>query len=370
MARPVLLDSDVPGFDRATMDGYAVALDGPRDRFQVIDTILAGEDKDTRPKAGQAVRIMTGAPCPPDVTVIPIERTDGGQELVTVTDQDALVPGRNIAWRGEDGHEGDTVAASGQRLSPIMLSSIAMAGATKVEVWRRPRVGIVTTGDEVGSESKAGIRDSNGPLLLSLLAAFGCDVHRAHARDDEGALRAALADAGQERDVVVTVGGVSMGDRDLVPSAATALGYETVFHKVAMQPGKPVLVCRHPDARFLVGLPGNPVSVIATAHLILGPVLGRLLGGWEPGWIDLPLAGEVARRGRRHLFLPATLGAGGVTPVPWNGSGDLLAAAAADGLVDLGPGDTPMSQGDTIRFMPYVGVRASDHGCIPPRQER
>ena len=367
LAEDACLDRDVPSFDRSTMDGYAVALDGDRTSFEVIGTIFAGEDKDLSPRPGQAVRIMTGAPCPPEVTVIPIERTDGGQDVVTVTEPDALVPARHIAWRGEDGHEGDPVATAGQRLNPVMLASVAMAGLTDVLVWRRPRVGIVTTGDEVGGSGRAGIRDSNGPLLVTLLRAFGCDVVRSHATDDDDILEGALAEAGEGRDMVVTVGGVSAGAKDLVPGAATRLGYETVFHKVAMQPGKPVLVCRHPGGRFFVGLPGNPVSVLATAHLILGPVLGRLIGGWEPGWIDVPLARDFEHEGRRRLFLPARLADGGVDPVRWNGSGDLIAAAAGDGLIDAAPG-TVKSAGERVRFLPYVGVRASDHGSMPPRK--
>ncbi|MAG55348.1 MAG: hypothetical protein CMJ83_03570 [Planctomycetes bacterium] len=368
LAQDANLDRDVPGFDRVTMDGYAVALDGDATIFEVIGTIHAGEDKDYAPAPGQAVRIMTGAPCPPGTTVVPIEQTDGATDRVTISEPDALVPGRHIAWRGEDGRAGDPVARAGSRLNPMVLAAIAMAGLTEVEVHRRPRVRIVTTGDEVGGTGRAGIRDTNGPLLVTLMGAFGCDVGREHAKDDPGDLRQALARAAADADVVVTVGGVSAGAKDLVPAAAASLGFEQVFHKVAMQPGKPVLVCRHPEGAFFVGLPGNPVSVIATAHLILGPVLSRLLGGWEPRWISLPIGCAWTHRGRRRLFLPATLGEGGVKPVRWNGSGDLIAAAAGDGLIDLLPGSS-LETGATVRFLPYVGVRPSDHGATPPRTE-
>ena len=368
LAEDVRLDRDVPGFDRATMDGYAVALDGDSTTFTVVGTVHAGENKDIAPSPGEAIRIMTGAPCPPGVTVVPIERTNRGLETVTI-EADALLPGKNIAWQGEDGRSGDPVANAGQRLNPMMLSSIAMAGATEVLVWRRPRIGIVTTGDEVGGGGRAGIRDSNGPLLLTLLRAYGCEVSRSHAKDDPDALRETLHSAARHSDCVVTVGGVSAGAKDLVPKTAEDLGFATVFHKVAMQPGKPVLVCRHDDGRYFVGLPGNPVSVIATAHLILGPVLGRLLGGWEPAWIELPLARPFTHHGKRRLFLPARLREGGVDPVPWNGGGDLLAAATGDGLIDASPG-TDRAAGENIRFLPYVGARITDHGALPPRAPR
>jgi molybdopterin molybdotransferase len=367
LAQDLHLDRDVPGFDRATMDGYAVALDGERTTFEVIGVIHAGEDKAHRPAAGQAVRIMTGAPCPPGVTIVPVEVTTAGQETVTIDDPTALVPGRHIAWQGEDGREGDVVARAGQRMNPFMLAAIAMAGHEQVPVYRRPRVSVVTTGDEVGGAGRAGIRDSNGPLLATLLTAFGCAVTREHAPDDADALDEALARARSRADVVVTVGGVSAGAKDLVPGCAEALGYTQVFHKVAMQPGKPVLVCSHPDGGHLVGLPGNPVSVIATTHLILGPVLGRYLGGWEPNWVTLPLAEPFSHPGSRHLFLPAAIGPGGVTPIRWNGSGDLLAAAAGEGLLDARPG-LDLAAGSPVRFLPYVGVRLGDRGLLPARE--
>jgi molybdopterin molybdotransferase len=369
LAAPVRIDRDQPGFDRATMDGYAVRLDGDRARFPVVATVTAGEAFDGALAPGQALRIMTGAPCPPDVTVVPIELTDGGLDEVQVRERGALAPGRNIAWRGEDARAGDVVLEAGTRLAAATLSAAAMAGARELEVYRAPRVGVVTTGDEVGQDGPAGIRDSNGPLLAGFLGALGCPFARAHAPDDAAALERALATAAGDAEVVVTVGGVSMGAKDFIPGAAARLGYETVFHKVAVQPGKPIFAARSAAGRLLVGLPGNPVSVLATAHLFLLPALGRFLGGWLPAWLELPLASAFAQRGDRHLFLPATLGDGGVRPVAWNGSGDLLAAAAGDGLVDLPPGNS-FAAGAPVRFLPYVGHTLGERGTLPPRASR
>ncbi len=366
-AGEVRLDRDQPGFDRATMDGYALRLAGDADRFEVVGTVLAGTSFDGALAPGQAVRIMTGAPCPADVTVVPIEKTDGGEQTVQVTDAAALEPGRNIAWRGEDGFAGEVILAAGTRLGPANLSAVAMAGRERVAVFANPRVGIVTTGDEVGRAGAAGIRDSNGPLLEALLGSLGCPLERCHARDEEGELEARLGEAAERCDVVVTVGGVSMGARDLIPATAAKLGFEQVFHRVAVQPGKPILVCRRPDGRLLVGLPGNPVSVLATAHLFLARAIGRFWGGWCPEWLDLPIAGGYEQRGRRHLFLPARLGAGGVTPVRWNGSGDLLAAASADGLVELRAGSS-FAAGDPIPFLPYLGHDPGQRGVLPKRE--
>ena len=156
----------------------------------------------------------------------------------------------------------------------------------------------------------------------------------------------------EESDVVVTTGGVSMGSRDLVPQTLAALGFETVFLAgVQVQPGKPVLVARRADGALFVGLPGNPVSVLATAHLFLFPAMAELLAGWRPRLIEVPMAQDFEHGGRRHLFLPARLGDGGLVPMRWNGSGDLIAAAAADGLVDPGGGPLPSGR-DRARFPP------------------
>lgn len=157
-----------------------------------------------------------------------------------------------------------------------------------------------------------------------------------------------------------------MGSRDLVPDTIARLGYETVFHKVAIQPGKPVLLARHPEGRLFLGLPGNPVSVLATAHLFLAPALRLFQGAKETGWSTLPIACDFEHKGKRHLFLPARLGQGGVTPVRWNGSGDLYSAAAADGFVSL-PAGSAWSRGDEIPFLPYVGHVPGQRAELPPR---
>ncbi|MGK0482475.1 MAG: molybdopterin molybdotransferase, partial [Planctomycetota bacterium] len=316
---------------------------------------------------GEAVRIMTGAPAPSGTSVVPIERTSFEEGQSEVEIDHVPEPRRNIAWRGEDAHEGDVLVARGTRLAPAHLSVAAMAGAVEAVVFRRPVVSVVTTGDEVGSTGAAGIRDSNGPLLDGLLDALGVDVVRRHARDNEGELAGALEDAASSADVVVTTGGVSMGTRDLVPSMLDQLGFEQVFHKVQVQPGKPVLVASRGDGALFIGLPGNPVSVLATAHLFLLPALGHYLGGWAPRWIQVPMAAEYEHKGRRHLFLPATLGDAGLCPVDWNGSGDLIAAAAADGLVELPVGAT-FQAGQRARFLPYIGHSIGERSALPPRQ--
>lgn len=368
LAQDVSLPKDQPSFDRSTMDGFAVKPNGDQRVFQIVGTVHAGETFDGALQSGQAVRIMTGAPCPSETSVVPIELCYQGEDTVTVQDNAPLTMSKNIALRGEDGHKNDIIAQAGTRLGPAVLSSCAMAGATELSVFKNPSVAIVTTGDEVGGSGDAHICDSNGPLLNAFCTALHCPVKRFHAKDSEAGLAACLKEAAAEADIVVTTGGVSAGTKDFVPATAESLGFQQILHKVAIQPGKPVLLCRHPDGRFFVGLPGNPVSVLATAHLFLIHVIGLYWGGWQQEWLQLPLINDCASK-KRHLFLPAAINDGGVDPALWNGSGDLLAAAAADGLINIPP-DSSFKAGSIIPFLPYIGGVIADRGMLPPRNPR
>ncbi|HRV81049.1 MAG TPA: molybdopterin molybdotransferase MoeA [Planctomycetota bacterium] len=367
LAQPVLASNDQPPFDRATMDGYAVALAPGVTSYRVIDTILAGAHFEGTLQAGEAVRIMTGAPCPGGATVVAVERTNGGEAEVLI-EPEALEPGKNIAWKGQDARRGQTILASGLRLAPQTLS-VAPGhgrgrkglGSDRLLCYQNPSVGIVTTGDEIGAEGPAGVRNSNGPYLASLCTALGLERRCYHAKDEREKLAATLAQAASEHEVVVTVGGVSMGTVDLVPQTAEALGFRTLFHRVAMQPGKPVFLAQRADGKLLLGLPGNPVSVLVTAHLFLMPVLGRFQGGWQYPWQTRALAEDLEHKGTRRLFLPARLGSDGVVPVRWNGSGDFFAAAQGDGLLDLQPGGV-WKRGHGLRFLPYWGHTPGETG--------
>lgn len=363
-AADVCLTRDQPGFDRATMDGYAIAPMAGQDVYAVIGSLHAGQAATASPQPGQALRIMTGAPCPPGCAVVPHESTDRGVDQVRIVDLHRFPPGSNIARRGEDGRSGDRVIAAGTRLTPPILATAAMAGATAVVVHAMLDVGVCTTGDELDAPGEAGIADSNGPMLAALLKGIPVRLQRRQAADRADELAANLQELSCSSEVLVTTGGVSAGDKDLVPRSLFSLGYRPLFHGVAMQPGKPVLVARHPDGRWAVGLPGNPVSVLATAHLILLPVLSRYWHDWTPRWLSLPLAQPFQHRKDRRLFLPARIGDLGLEPMRWNGSGDLLAAAAADGLIDCTPGGS-WAAGERLRFLPYLGAALGERGLLP-----
>lgn len=351
LAASVAMSRDQPPFDRATMDGYAMLPQPGVSEYRVAGMLAAGATA-TAPGPGEALRVMTGAPVPAGCTVVPLEATDRGRDAVRILDAKALAPGRNVAWRGEDARAGALVLASGTRLAPPSLAAAAMAGASDVALYRTPRLAVLVTGDEVGTGGAAGIADCNGPLLASIAASLGLPCRMAQVPDRPDAVATALSAALAEADLVITTGGVGPGERDLLPAAAAALGCAVLFHGVDIQPGKPALLARRGRA-VLLGLPGNPVSVLATAHLYLPPLLERFWPGFRLPWLDLPLAAP-ARGKARRLFLPARLADGGVRPVAWNGSGDLLAAAHGDGLVDLAPG-CALEPGARVRFLPWIG---------------
>ncbi|MDF1836351.1 MAG: molybdopterin molybdotransferase MoeA [Planctomycetota bacterium] len=363
LAQPLATEADQPSFDRSTMDGYAVHLDGDTTRFRVMDTVIAGQKFQGSILPGQAIRIMTGAPCPKGLTVVPVERTDNGEGTVQI-ETGALLPSKNIAWQGQDAKRGDVILGEGCRLGPTTLSSAAMAGAETLTCFVPPRVGVVTTGDEIGSSGPAGVRNSNGPLLGALCTALAVPVERRHAKDKEYHLRQMLQESQASSDIIVTVGGVSMGTRDLVPGMAQELGFKTLFHNVSMKPGKPVFMARHGDGTFFLGLPGNPVSVLVTAHMFLAPLIGRFMGDWRPRTFAMPLVRDYEFRGKRRLFLPARLEDGGVGTIDWNGSGDFYAAAYADGVIDIAPSSS-WKAGELVRFLPFLGHTPGETGLRP-----
>jgi molybdopterin molybdotransferase len=302
---------------------------------------------------------MTGASVPVGGTVVPWERAREQDGAVVVADPADRAPGRNIAWRGEDGRAGARVMVAGTILSPVLVALAAMAGAGRLRVMRPPTVAVITTGDELGTI----VNDCNGPLLAALATTWRCPAVADHAGDTGEALAAALARAASAQ-VIVTTGGVGGSERDLVLPAARAAGFSIVLYEVAMQPGKPVLLMRHDDGRVLVGLPGNPVSVLATAHLILRVVLKRLGAPLDDGWTTQPLAQAHQARGKRLLFRPAHTSAAGLVLVPWNGSGDLCAAAAGEGLVEI-PSGVSWQAGELVRFLPYAGTVPGHYGVLP-----
>ncbi len=361
LAESIAADRDLPPFNRAQMDGYAVrAADLAVDRpLPVVGSIRAGARWDLPVPPGACVAIATGAAVPPDLDlVVQHELTDRGNPVrLAVGD---LAAGHAIHPRGADARAGDHLIGPGTALRPHHLGLAAMVGRERLAVFARPTVVLLTSGDEVVSPGDPvlphQIRNSNQPMVTALLERIGARlVTSAHLPDEAEATRSAVAAALTEADVLITVGGVSAGEADHFPEALERAGVTFQTIGAAIQPGRPIRVGRQGSGAVVVTLPGNPVSALACACLFVWPIV-RILGGADPQppWQSLALAAPVRANARRRAFRPALRHPDGTCTVPtWAGSGDLAHTAATDGLVELPIQAEPVPAGRVLRFLPW-----------------
>jgi molybdopterin molybdotransferase len=356
---------NVPPLDNSHMDGYAVscaAVPAAGTRLTVGQRIPAGSVGHTL-AAGTAARIFTGAPVPGGADAIVM------QELCSV-DGDGVVinhlpkPGEWIRRAGEDIALGQTVLSAGVRLNPQMLGLAASVGCATLPVFRRLKVALFSTGDELvmpGEPLPPGaIYNSNRYVLRGLLEALGCEVNDLGIVPDKlDATRAALRDAASRNDLIVTSGGVSMGEEDHIKPAVTAEGRLDSW-LVAMKPGKPVAFGRvhaaggGPGAAF-IGLPGNPVSSFVTFILLVRPFVLRAQGVKDclPKAIPLTAGFDWPKPDKRREFLRVRIGADGLVALfPNQGPGVLTSTVWADGVVNNPPGQA-IAAGDRVQFIPY-----------------
>jgi molybdopterin molybdotransferase len=367
LAEDVRAEIDVPPTDNSAVDGYAVAhadvADGAQRRLTVVADLPAGSVWDGVLAAGQALRIMTGAPMPAGAdTVYPqeiVERAAGASE-VTVG---PLGRGSNVRYRGEDVQAGQALLAAGAVLRPQELGVLASLGLPQVMVRQKPRVAILSTGDEVaepGTPRKPGqIYDSNRFSLAGLVEAAGgraSDLGIVPDVFDE--LHARLLDAAASADVVLTSGGVSVGDYDLVKAVLTQAG-GIDFWQVAMQPGRPVAVGRIGAAHFF-GLPGNPVASMLTFHLFVRPVLWKLAGRREldsPRFVAIATEPMRKRPGRREFKRGILTQAGDrweVRTTGPQGSGILTSMAQANCFIVIEDERGDVAAGDRVWVEPFA----------------
>jgi molybdopterin molybdotransferase len=358
LAEDVASDLDMPPYDKALMDGYAVrSADLPQGKgvLTVNEEVTAGQVPQRSVEPGQATRIMTGAPLPAGAdAVVIIERTQLRSSGQVEIDDRPLKPGANILYRGREMRRGETVLSVGAVLGPVEIGVLATVGRTAVSVQRRPRVAVLSTGDEVvepGQMPGPGqIRNSNSPMLLAQAARAGAvPRYLGIARDRLDSLTPLIRE-GLQADVLVLSGGVSAGKLDLVPGVLQELDVTAHFHKVEMKPGKPVFFGTR-GTSLVFGLPGNPVSSLVCFELFVRPALRRLLGhaNAQPTIVPLLLAEDFAHRSERPTYFPARreLGAEGwrVRPVAWFGSADLRALCGTDVLLVLPAGPLQLRAG-------------------------
>ncbi len=366
LAREVLSDVEAPPFEKSAMDGFALraaeVVDGQAE-LTICGESRAGHPFEGKVPPGACVAISTGAEVPADCdTVVMVERTRREGSRVRIEDE--LRQGQNICNRGQDLRVGQRVMARGRCLTPTDLSVLATVGCEPVPVFRQPIVSLLCTGDElVPPTERPGpgqIRESNTLHLAALARRAGARVRPPQrVRDDAAELRARFEAALEESDVVLTTGGVSMGEYDLVAEAFEALGVREVFHKVAIKPGKPLWFARR-ERTLVFGLPGNPVSCLLDHEVFVRPALRKLAGRNEKEWIE-PL-----RRGRwngaptaanpRQQNLPVTVaegedGVAALTPISWSGSADIVGLSAATAMAVVPPGEK-LEPGGPALFRP------------------
>ena len=359
LAEAVTADRDQPPFDRATRDGFAVRagamLNGAR--LRVAGELKAGEVWCGDVGDGDAVQIMTGAPLPAGADAVAmVEHVVLDGEMVSLAAGRGLSPGENVVARGAEARGGEVVLAAGARIGGAEIALAASCGCGELTVFRRARVAVVATGDELvevgempGPEQ---IRNSNSYALAALVTLAGGEPERLEiAQDTRDAIRERIA-RGREADLLVFSGGVSMGEYDLVEEVLAEFGAEFLFTGVRMQPGKPVVFGRLPGGPHFFGLPGNPISTQVTFHCFVEPMVRALGGetGAGPRWAQATLLeGEAGKPGVTRL-LPGRMDGIGVRVVGWQGSGDLAANARANCYVKLLPG-REYRKGEVVRVL-------------------
>ncbi|MEO8069845.1 MAG: gephyrin-like molybdotransferase Glp [Acidobacteriota bacterium] len=362
-ARDVTAGMDVPSFDRAAMDGYAVIASdttgasaaAPR-TLRVTGVLFTGhasQPEGSLVSGGECVEIATGAPMPAGANaVVMVEQTSRHGDDVQFTAEAAV--GQNIGRRGADMIAGDVIIRAGTTLSPARLGAVAAVGIEQVEVVARPSVAIVSTGQEVvaaGHRLEPGqIYDVNRVTLSGVVAQHGGIAVPLPARGDALDELVLALDAAARHDIAVFSGGSSVGNKDLMRDALRVRG-EVIFHGISVKPGKPTLFGRW-NGTPVFGMPGYPASCLSNAYMLLLPMLRATarLPGWEPRTIDLPLARAVVSPHGRHQFYTVRIHEGRAEPA-FKASGDITSMANADGYIEIPAATGSIGAGTVVRVI-------------------
>jgi molybdopterin molybdotransferase len=320
---------DQPAFDRSAVDGYVVRADDEAKHFRVVGEIRAGDGRTHGLAAGQAMRIATGAAVPAGGEVIMVEDATESDGVVRFSRR-----GRDHVRRsGEDARVGDVLVADGMQLGPGAIASLASAGCVRPKVTRHLEILHVATGNEiVPAEERPGpgqIRDSNSPLVAAWARTKGLRVRQKRVGEDADALRHAIEG---KRDLLLVSGGASVGGHDCTEEVLAAAGFEILVTKVAVRPGKPLIVARRGE-EWAFGLPGNPLSHFVCLHVFVDVALAAMRGtAHAPVIGEGQILAEVDGN-PRQTWWPAREESAGLRPLRWANSGDVTALGAADALL-------------------------------------
>jgi molybdopterin molybdotransferase len=365
LAEDIHADREYPPFDRAARDGFALrSADCQKEAatLRVIGEVAAGAGFRGSVSAGECVQIMTGAPLPEGAdAVVMIEQTRAGEHRGTVIIERVATAGMNFVPRGSESHKGDVLLKAPARMGTAETSVAAQVGCTHLMVYRKARVAILSTGNEIvesGAQPGAfDIRNSNGASLAAQVGLAGAEpVPLGNASDRSEEIRACI-ERGLHEDALIISGGVSAGKYDLVEPVLRDLGAEFVFDAVEIRPGRPAVfaICKK---KPVFGLPGNPVSTMVTFELLVVPALD-ILSGAEPRALSLlkaKLKEAVEQRAALTHFLPAmiewTSGEAVVTALPWQGSGDMVTVAHGNCFLVVHHDRLKLAAGEWVDVLP------------------
>jgi len=353
LAEDIVSDVDMPPFDKSAMDGYACKTSDLKKALDVIETIPAGRAPNKHISEGQSAAIMTGAPVPEGADcVIKVEDTylDKNDQVIFT----GKAGKSNISYQAEDVTRGDVLIKKGTYIEPQHIAILASTGYSSPLVAAKPRVGIISTGDEIvepGDEPGLGkIRNSNAYQLIGQVQKSGSQaIYIGIARDNEEATYKIISEAIDNYDVVILTGGISMGQFDFIPAVFEKLGVEVLFKTLAVQPGKPTLFGKIRKKRIF-GLPGNPVSAFNTFDLLVKPYLRLSMGG-EKGWnmVKLNMGSDYTRKkSDRDSFIPVRIEEGKVFPKDYHGSAHIQSLTTADGFIMVPYGTTKIKEGASV----------------------
>jgi molybdopterin molybdotransferase len=365
LAEDVAADADMPPFPRSTMDGYAVRGEDVGQapvKLQVTGFVPAGVFPNFSVLPRQAAKIMTGAPLPPGADAVQmIEKTRTSDHGNFVEILERVAPGNNVSSRGSEAAMGEMVLPTGAYITPGVIGLLAAVGKSMVSVYRAPSVAILATGDELveaAATPKPGqIRNTNSyTLQAQVKQAGGKPQLLGVAKDDKQALRDRIAE-GLQYDLFLATGGVSMGDLDLVENVFSYFDLEIFFNKIAMKPGKPVVMARSTHGRMIFGLPGNPVSATTVFEVLVRPVMRKMMGFpvYQNQMALATLTEPFANRSGRENYAPAVIWYEEdrflVRPLKSKGSGDLVTYAKSNSYLICPIHRTAISAGEQAVVM-------------------
>ena len=362
LAEPIVADRDFPPFDRATMDGIALAFDSHQKgvaNFRIESVQAAGEHRKKLKSDVACIEIMTGAMLPEGTdTIVPYEQIEIKNDQATINSKQ-VAKGQNVHLQGSDAKKDHLLLEPGTVISPAEVALLASIGKTSVSVVSAPKIVIISTGNELvdieQTPAPHQIRKSNSYALQAALAELGIDSALLHLADDQDQLKTEIKQALLDFDVLLLSGGVSKGKFDFVPSALESLGVHKLFHQVSQKPGKPMWVGKVGN-KFVFALPGNPVSTFLCFHRYVKPWLLRSMGT-KPITSKAILSKSFSFKGDLTYFLQVKLanieGKLMAEPIVGGGSGDFVNLKGVDGFLELPSNKSEFSSGETFDYLAF-----------------